>query len=96
MAVLTMSDIELKRLDTLGRVDCGDLSFADAAGLLGISERQAYPLMERLRSGGAAALASRRRGRPSNRRLSDDMTARAIALVRAIPTSARPSPQRSC
>ena len=57
MAVLTMSDVELKRFDTLRRVDSGDLSFADAAGLLGISERHVFRLMERLRSGGVAALA---------------------------------------
>ncbi len=71
MAVLTMSDVELKRFDTLRRVDRGDISFADAAGLLGISERHVFRLMERLRSGGAAALVSRRRGQPSNRFLSN-------------------------
>jgi hypothetical protein len=41
MAVLTMSDIELKRLDTLRRVDRGHLSFADATVLIGISARMA-------------------------------------------------------
>lgn len=82
MAVLTMSDKELARLDTLRRVDRGDLSFTDAAGLLGISERHVFRLMERLRSRGVAALASQRRGRPSNRRLPEALQADAIALVR--------------
>lgn len=82
MAVLTMSEAELKRLDTLRRLDRGDLSFADAACLLDVSERHVFRLMERLRSGGASALASRRRGRPSNRRLSEALCSLAISLVR--------------
>lgn len=82
MAVLTMSDRELARLDTLQRVDRGDLSVSDAAGLVGISERHVFRLMERLRFGGVAALASQRRGRPTNRRLPDVVTTPAITLVR--------------
>jgi hypothetical protein len=50
--------------------------------MLGVSERQVFRLMGRLRSGGAAALASRRRGRPSNRRLPEALQAEAVALVR--------------
>lgn len=82
MAVLTVSDAELRKLDTLRRVDSGDLSIADAARVLDLSARQVFRLLGRLRSGGAAALASRRRGRPSNRRLSEALRSSAISLVR--------------
>jgi len=82
MTVVLMSDKELARLDTLQRLDRGDLSAIDAAALLGISERHVFRLMDRLRVGGATALASRKRGRRSNRRLSDDIATAAIALVR--------------
>jgi len=82
MVVLTMSDAELRKLDTLRRVDSGGLSIVDAGRLLNLSPRQIFRLLGRLRSGGAAALASQRRGRPSNRRLPGALQTAAIALVR--------------
>lgn len=83
MAVRLMSDVELARFDTLVRVDRGELAIADAVTLLRLSERHVFRLLDRLRADGAAGLASRRRGRPSNRRLPDDIRTAAIALVRA-------------
>lgn len=83
MAVRLMSDVELARFDTLVRVDRGELAIADAVALLLLSERHVFRLLDRLRSDGAAGLASRRRGRPSNRRLPDDIRTAAITLVRA-------------
>lgn len=82
MVVLTMSEAELRKLDTLRRVDNGGLSIVDAGRLLNLSPRQVFRLLGRLRSGGAAGLASRRRGRPSNRRLPEALQDTAIALVR--------------
>lgn len=72
MTVRLMSDRELARIDTLMRVDHDKLAIADAVQLLGVSEPHLFQLIARLRSGGAAALASRRLGRPSNRRLPDN------------------------
>ena len=83
VAVVLMSRTELARVDTLARLDRGDLPAADAALLAGVCERQLYRLLKRYRAGGAAALASGKRGRPSNRRLSASVSATAIALVRA-------------
>jgi len=83
MAVRLMSDVELARFDTLVRVDRGELAIADAVALLRLSERHVFRLLDRLRSDGAAGLSSRRRGRPSNRRLPDEVRTAAIALVRA-------------
>src|SRR3712207_1442155 len=65
MTVVLMSRAELSRIDTLARVDRGELPAAEAASLLGLSERQVFRLLSRLRSEGATGLASRRRGRPS-------------------------------
>jgi Homeodomain-like domain len=82
MTVVTMSRAELARVETLARLRDGSLSVAGAAALLGRSRRQVFRLLRRLRSEGAAGLASRRRGRPGNHRLPDALREAALALVR--------------
>src|SRR5689334_9103405 len=82
MAVVLMSEAELSRVDTLARVDRGELPVAAAASLLGLSARQVFRLLRRFRAEGAAGLASRRRGRPSNRRLPAAVREAALAVVR--------------
>ena len=82
MTVLHMSQKELTRLDTLQRVDRGDLHSDDAAALLGVSRRQVFRLLGKLRCHGAAGLVSTRRGRPSNRRFDEAFLATALRLVR--------------
>src|SRR3954467_13949537 len=93
MAVVLMSKAELSRVDTLVRVGRGELPVAGAASLLGLSERQVFRLLPRFRPEGAAGrarrrwegaavLASRGRGRRSNRRLPDAVREAALAAVR--------------
>jgi Homeodomain-like domain len=57
MAVLSMSDRELRRLEVLRDVDRGDLPVHAAAQLLGGSERQVWRLLKAFRAEGAAVLA---------------------------------------
>ena len=45
MAVVLMSEAELSRVDTLARVDRGELPVAEAASLLGLSGRQVFRLL---------------------------------------------------
>lgn len=82
MAVLAMSHGELSRFDTLMRVERGELRVDDAASILGLKRRQVFRLLDRLRCDGAAGLVSRKRGRPSNRRHSDTLRERIIAIAR--------------
>src|SRR4051794_5040670 len=82
MAVVLMSKAELSRVDTPARVDRGALPVAGAASLLGLSGRQVFRLLARLRAEGASGLASRRRGRPSKRRLPAAAREAALAAVR--------------
>src|SRR3954454_23494743 len=82
MTVVLMSEAELSRVDTLARVGRGELPVAEAAALLGLSARQVFRLLARFRAEGAPGLASRRRGRPSNRRLPDAVREAALAVVR--------------
>src|SRR4051794_29322298 len=82
MSVVLMSKRELNRIDGLARLESGRLTPGAAAALLRVSERQVYRLMRRFREGGPAAIADRRRGRPSNNRLPDVLRNQAVALVR--------------
>jgi transposase len=82
MAVLGMSHGELSCFDTLMRVERDELCVTDAAALLGLKRRQVYRLVDRLREDGAEGLISRKRSRPGNRRHSDGLRDRIIAIVR--------------
>ncbi len=57
MEPLSLSLKERRRLDVLGQVRDGGLSVAEAARLLGVSERQAWRLKRRYATRGDAGLA---------------------------------------
>jgi len=82
MAVLSMSDGELRRLEVLRDVDRGDLPVRAAAQLLERSERQVWRLLKEFRAQGAAGLVSKKRGRPSNRRTAAAVRTAALWVVR--------------
>ena len=82
MTVVAISHNELSRYDTLLRVSRRELRVEDGASLLGLSRRQVGRLLVRLRTAGPAGIVSRKRGKPSNRRHSDDFRERVMALVR--------------
>jgi hypothetical protein len=82
MGVVLMSKRELNRIDVLARLDAGRLTTLAAADLMRVTVRQTHRLLKRYRDGGAPAIADRRRGRPSNNRLSDVVRDHVIALVR--------------
>ena len=82
MTVVAMSHGELSRYDTLQRVERGELRVEDAVDLIGVSRRQVYRLLGRLRTDGPEALVSWKRGRPSNRSFSSAFRSRVIDLVR--------------
>jgi hypothetical protein len=83
MELLTMNQRELMRLAALQRLEAGDLTQAEIARQLQISVRQVKRLWRRYRAEGAAGLASRRRGRPSNNRTDPTLLAAALDLYRA-------------
>lgn len=80
--LLLMSQRELTRLEVIQRVRGRGLSQRQAADLLGLSTRQVKRLVRAYRQGGARALQSRHRGRPSNNRLPPEVTGRACELLR--------------
>lgn len=82
-ALVTMSRRELDRASVLAQLAEGRVSQMQAAELLGLGVRQVRRLSRAYAADGAAALASKRRGRRSNRALADDVREAALALVRA-------------
>ncbi|VWB34966.1 integrase [Burkholderia lata] len=56
--------------------------FGGAAERLGLTVRQIERLVIRYRESGAAGLTSRKRGRPGNRRLDEELARRALTIIR--------------
>jgi transposase len=80
--LVTMSAKEIDRAELIRRVHTKELKQAKAAALMGVSVRQVKRMCRRFKDEGLAGLASRKRGRPSNRKLSLDLKVRVVALVR--------------
>src|SRR6266566_1274211 len=76
---LTMG--ERDRLQVMSQLAERRLTRRRAAALLGLSERQIRRLYRAFRRDGAKALASRHRGRPSNRQLATATREQALTLV---------------
>jgi hypothetical protein len=82
VAVLSMSDGELRRLEVLRDVDRGGLPVGAAARLLERSERQVWRLLKAFRAEGAPGLISKKRDRPSNRKTSEAVRSAVLWIVR--------------
>jgi hypothetical protein len=82
VAVLSMSKQEFSRLDVLMRVQSGRLRVTDACVLIGLQRRQVFRLLRGLKQGGATSLLSKRRGKPGNHRLPDEVRTLALSIVR--------------
>src|SRR5690606_29721009 len=80
--ILQMSVRELSRVEVVSRVEEKRLSQREGALELGITSRQMRRLQQRYRECGAKGLVSRRRGRPSNNRLSEAFKAEVLSVVR--------------
>jgi transposase len=79
---VTMSTAELDRADLMAKVAARRLTQREAARLLGLSDRHVRRLVTAYEAHGPAGLISRKRGKPSARRVADEARERALALVR--------------
>ena len=82
MERIEMSGKEVKRLEVLCQVADGLVSQGMAAQALGLTVRQVRRLQRRYAEAGAAGLVSRRRGKPSNRRIADEIKDAILARLR--------------
>ena len=79
--LLTMSKKELTRLEIMKRLEENRLKQAEAAEMLGVSERHIRRLLRAYRRDGEPGLISKRRGKPGNNRLKSEITQQAIDLL---------------
>lgn len=77
---VTMSGKELRRVHVIRQVMDKQLTQVKAGALLGLTTRQVRRLIKRVRAEGAAGLAHRGRGRPSNRRIPEKVKVKALRL----------------
>ena len=82
MERIEMSGKEVKRLEVLRQVSDGVVTQGMAAQVLNLTVRQVRRLQRRYEGAGAAGLVSGRRGKPSNRRLSDEVKDTILARLR--------------
>ncbi|MFP3546550.1 helix-turn-helix domain-containing protein, partial [Rhizobium sp. SIMBA_035] len=80
--LIVMSQKELHRLEHIRQVRQGSLTVTRAAELLGLSRSQVHRLLQAYDLDGLDGLVSKKRGRPSNRRHSEDFRNLALDLVR--------------
>ena len=80
--LIVMSQKELHRLEVVQKIRERRLSVVQAAELLGLSRSQVHRLLQAYDQAGADGLVSKKRGRPSNRRHSEDFRNLVLDLVR--------------
>jgi transposase len=80
--LITMSTKELTRLEVMQRLSDKRLSQKEAASLLRLSIRQVKRLYRKYRKEGAQGLVSQRRGKASNHRLDEQVSQRALGLLK--------------
>jgi transposase len=76
-----MSKRELQRVEVLTEVLAGSRTTESAAGVLGVSLRQAQRLLARYRDGGGGALIHKARGKPASNKLGAGVRELALELI---------------
>jgi len=79
--LLTMSTKEVHRLENIQRVMRKQMSQKEASRILGVSVRQVKRVLRAYREEGAQGLVSKRRGRASNNRLSEEVREKVLDLL---------------
>ena len=82
MGWLSVSKQDLQRVEVLTEVLAGSRTTESAAGVLGVSLRQAQRLLARYRDGGGGALIHKSRGRPASNKLGSGVQEYVLELVR--------------
>jgi len=81
--ILQMSAKELNRLEMMQKLEEKRIRQKEAARILGVSIRQVKRSLKSYRREGAQSLVSKRRGQPSNNRLSKEMCQKTLGLLKS-------------
>lgn len=79
---LTLSSKEIDRLMLIQQIEQQKLSVLEAADLLGLSQRQIYRILKRIKEQGAKGIIHRLRGRKSNRGYPEELKEKIINIYR--------------
>jgi len=82
MTVIAMSRTEIDRMNVLQDLAASRIKITEAATLMGLGRRQVFRLAKAYARRGPAALVSRKRGRPSNRRTAASVRTAALWIIR--------------
>jgi len=88
---ITMSQKEIKRLEEITSFEINKISHHEAAKLLGLSRRQTIRIRKSYRLKGAMGLISKRRGKPSNNKISEKIKSDILKLINTTYTSFGPT-----
>jgi hypothetical protein len=91
---ITMTSRDQRRAWILTKLLVGEVTTAEAAALLGLSERQVWRLRRAFEGDGPAALVHGNRGRASSRRLGEPVRDRIVELARTTSDGATGSPTK--
>jgi hypothetical protein len=80
--IITMSQVELKRLNIVHKILDKKLGQVDASGILGLCDRQIRRLVARVRKEGDIGIIHKSRGRPSNRAFAAGLKNRVVNLYK--------------
>jgi transposase InsO family protein len=80
--VLTLSLKEIDRLMLISQIEEEKISVLEAASLLGLSQRQIYRILKRVKSEGSKGIIHKLRGRKSNRGYPEEIKEKTIKIYR--------------
>lgn len=80
--ILTMSNKEADRLKIMGQIESKKLTVEEGSELLGISERQTYRIIKRIKEEGSKGIIHRLRGKKSNRGYPEKLRKEVIRIYR--------------
>ena len=80
--ILTMSQKEVDRLKIISQIETKVLKVSEAAELLGISQRQTYRVLKRIKQEGSSGIIHKLRGKRSNRGYPEVLKEKVIQIYR--------------
>ena len=80
--VLTLSLKEIDRIMLISQIEEEKISVLEAANLLGLSQRQIYRILKRVKSEGTKGIIHKLKGRKSNRGYPEELKEKIIKIYR--------------
>jgi len=80
--ILTMSSKEIDRLMLISQIEEEKISVLEASRLLGLSQRQIYRILKRVKTEGSKGIVHKLRGRKSNRGYPEELREKIIKIYR--------------